>query len=198
MQYVLLTINVPVVYTVSRQSIRTSWPATCYVRGPVVQWTTRLTMNQKIASLSPARILCDKDLDRLVWQVDQLQLMSEVLWRNGQRVWLWSEDCRLESCRDFMWQGFRQASMESWPATTNVRGPVAQWTMRLTTNQKIAGSSPARIIRVLCDKDLDRLVWQADRLHLMSEVLCCNLQWTMRLTTNQKIAGTVNTLTGYS
>jgi hypothetical protein len=68
--------------------------------------------------------------------------------------------------------------------------------MRLTTNQKIAGSSPA--IRVLCGKDLDRLVWQADRLQLMSEVLCCNLQWTMRLTTNQKIAGTVNTLTGYS
>ena len=27
------------------------------------------------------------------------------------------------------------------------RGPVAQWTTRLTTNQKIAGSSPARINR---------------------------------------------------
>ncbi len=26
-----------------------------------------------------------------------------------------------------------------------IRGPVAQWTTRLTTNQKIAGSSPARI-----------------------------------------------------
>jgi hypothetical protein len=25
------------------------------------------------------------------------------------------------------------------------KGPVAQWTTRLTTNQKIAGSSPARI-----------------------------------------------------
>jgi hypothetical protein len=42
-----------------------------------------------------------------------------------------------------MWQGFRQASMASCPATTYVRGPVAQWTMRLTTNQTIAGSSPA-------------------------------------------------------
>jgi hypothetical protein len=41
-------------------------------------------------------------------------------------------------------------------------------------NQKIAGSSPARINRILCGKDLDRLVWQADRLQLMSEVLCCN------------------------
>jgi hypothetical protein len=30
--------------------------------------------------------------------------------------------------------------------------------MSLTINQKIAGSSPARINRVLCDKDLDRLV----------------------------------------
>ena len=35
---------------------------------------------------------------------------------------------------------------------------MAQWTMRLTMNQKIAGLSPARIDRVLCDKDLDRLV----------------------------------------
>ena len=26
------------------------------------------------------------------------------------------------------------------PATTDVRGPVLQWTMRLTTNQKIAGT----------------------------------------------------------
>ncbi len=39
---------------------------------------------------------------------------------------------------------------------------MAQWTMRLTMNQKIAGSSPARIKRVLCGKDLDRLVWQAE------------------------------------
>ncbi len=39
-------------------------------------------------------------------------------------------------------------------------------------NQKIAGSSPARIDRVLCGKDLDMLVWQADQLQLMSEVLC--------------------------
>jgi hypothetical protein len=31
-------------------------------------------------------------------------------------------------------------------------------------NQKIAGSSPARIDRVLCVKDLDMLVWQADQL----------------------------------
>jgi hypothetical protein len=58
---------------------------------------------------------------------------------------------------------FRQASMTSWPATTDVRGPVAKLTMRLTMNQKISGSSPARIDRVLCGKDLDRLVWQADR-----------------------------------
>jgi hypothetical protein len=39
-----------------------------------------------------------------------------------------------------MWQGFRQAIMASWPATTDVRGPVLQWTMRLTTNKKIAGT----------------------------------------------------------
>ncbi len=59
------------------------------VRGPVVQRTTRLTKNQEIAGSSPARIdrvLCGKDLDRLVWQADKLQLMSEVLWRNGQCV----------------------------------------------------------------------------------------------------------------
>ena len=53
---------------------------------------------------------------------------------------------------------------------------MAQWTTRLTMNQKIAGSGPARIDRVLCGKDLDRLVWQADGLQLMSEVLCCNGQ----------------------
>jgi hypothetical protein len=44
-----------------------------------------IAMNQKIAGSSPARIdrvLCVKDLDMLVWQADQLQLMSEVLWRN--------------------------------------------------------------------------------------------------------------------
>ena len=48
-----------------------------------------IAMNQKIAGSSPARVnrvLCGKDLDRLVWQADQLQLMSEVLWRNGQCV----------------------------------------------------------------------------------------------------------------
>jgi hypothetical protein len=39
-----------------------------------------------------------------------------------------------------MWQGFRQARMERWPALTDVRGPVLQWTMRLTMNQKIAGT----------------------------------------------------------
>ncbi len=39
-----------------------------------------------------------------------------------------------------MWQGFRQASMATWPATTDVRSLVLQWTMRLTTNQKIAGT----------------------------------------------------------
>ncbi len=33
-------------------------------------------------------------------------------------------------------------------------------------NQKVAGSSPARIDRVLCVKDLDMLVWQADQLQL--------------------------------
>jgi hypothetical protein len=92
-------------------------------------------MNQKIAGSSPARInrvLCGKDLDRLVWQADRPQGV--------------------------------------------VRGPVAQWTTRLTMNPKIAGSNPARINRVLCGKDLDRLVWQADRLQLMSEVLICNGQ----------------------
>ncbi len=74
------------------QASMTSWPTTSYVRGPVAQWITRLTMNQKIAGSNPARIdriLCGKDLDRLVWQGDQRQLMSEVLWRNGQCVWLW-------------------------------------------------------------------------------------------------------------
>ena len=176
-----------------RQASMTSWLATRYVRGSVAQVTTRLTMNQKIAGSSPARILCGKDLDRLVWQVDQLQVKRSCGAMDSTSDYE-SEDCRFESCQNFMLQGFRQASMASWPATTNVRGPVAQWTMRLTTSQKI-GSSPARIIRVLCGKDLDRLVWQADRLQLMSEVLCCNLQWTMRLTMNQKIAGTVNTLT---
>jgi len=30
--------------------------------------------------------------------------------------------------------------MASCPAKTDVRGPVLQWTMRLTTNQKIAGT----------------------------------------------------------
>ncbi len=65
----------------------------------------------------------------------------------------------------------------------------------MTMNQKIAGSSPARINRVLCGKDLDRLVWQAERLQLMSRGPV--LQWTMRLTMNQKIAGTVNTLTAW-
>ncbi len=61
-------------------------------------------MNQKIAGSRPARIdrvLCVKDLDMLVWQADQLQLMSEVLWRNGQGVSDYeSEDCRFESCQD--------------------------------------------------------------------------------------------------
>ncbi len=55
----------------------------------MAQWITRLTMNQKIAGSSPARIdriLSGKDLDRLVWPGDQLQLMSEVLLRNGQCV----------------------------------------------------------------------------------------------------------------
>ena len=64
--------------------------------------------------------------------------------------------------------------MASWPATNYVRGPVAQWIRRLPMNQKIAGSSPARINRVLCVKDLDMLVWQADQLQLMSEVLWHN------------------------
>jgi hypothetical protein len=151
-----------------RQASRTSWLATSNVRGPVVQWTTRLTMNQKIAGPSPARIyrvLCGKDLDRLEWQADQLQLMSEVLWCKGQCVWL--QIRRLQvwvlpgSIGFYVARIYRQASMASWPATTDVRGPVAQWTMCQTTNQKIAGSSPARINRVLCGKDLDRLVWQA-------------------------------------
>ncbi len=56
---------------------------------------------------------------------------------------------------------------------------MAQWITCLTMNQKIAGSSPARINRILCGKDLDRLVWQGDQLQLMSEVL----------TMNQKVAG---------
>ncbi len=63
---------------------------------------------------------------------------------------------------------------------------MAQWTTRLTMNQKIAGSSPARFDRVLCSKDLDRLVWQADQLQLCRGPVA---QWTMRLTTYQKIGG---------
>ncbi len=146
-------------------------------------------MNQKIAGSSSARIdrvLCGK-LDRLVWQADQLQLMSEVLCCNGQCVWLWIRRLQvrvLPGSIGFMWQGFSQASMASWPATTDVRGPVLQWTMRLTMNQKIAGSSSARIDRVLCGK-LDRLVWQAGRPQVMSEVLWRNRQcvwlWIRRL-----------------
>jgi hypothetical protein len=54
--------------------------------------------------------------------------------------------------------------MTSCLATSYVRGPVAQWITHLTMNQKIAGSSPARIDRILCGKDLDRLVWQGDQL----------------------------------
>jgi hypothetical protein len=64
---------------------------------------------------------------------------------------------------------------------------VAQWTSRLTMDQKIAGSSPARIDRVLCGKDLDMLVWQADQLKLMSKVLRRNGQCCLAM--NQKIAG---------
>jgi hypothetical protein len=104
----------------------------------VAQWITRLTTNQKIAGSSPARIdriLCGKDLDRLVWQGEHSNSYNY-----------------------------------------NVRGPVAQWTMRLTMNQKIAGSSPARINMVLCGKDLDRLVWLAGRPQVMSEVLWRNSQ----------------------
>ncbi len=81
-----------------------------------------------------------------------------------------------------MWQGFRQASMARWPATSDVRGPVAQWTIRLTMNQKIAGSSPARINKILCGKDLDRLVWQAGRPQVMSEVLWRNRQCVCTVT----------------
>ena len=54
------------------------------------------------------------------------------------------------------------------------------------TNQKISGSSPAGINRVLCGKDLDRLVWYAT-----TDVRGPVLQWTMRLTMNQKIASCV-------
>ena len=88
MQYALLMY----LLYIFRQASRTSWPATSYVKGHVVQWTTCLTMNQKIAGSSHARIdrvLCGKD--RLVWQADQLQLMSEVLWRNGQWLYSWSQ-----------------------------------------------------------------------------------------------------------
>ncbi len=52
--------------------------------------------------------------------------------------------------------------------------------MRLTINQKIAGSSPARINRILCGKDLDRLVWQALLLLLYFSIIFCtfnNLFW---------------------
>ncbi len=72
-----------------------------------------------------------------------------------------SEEWRFEACQDrwsFMWQGILQASITSWPATPSFTGPVAQWTTRLTTNQKIACSSPARIDGVLCGKESDRLV----------------------------------------
>ncbi len=67
------------------------------------QWITRLTMNQKIAGLSPARInriLCGKDLDRLVWQGDQLQLMSEGRGAMDNASDYESEDCRFEPCQD--------------------------------------------------------------------------------------------------
>jgi hypothetical protein len=62
-----------------------------------VQWTMCLTMNQKIASSSPARInrvLCGKDLDRLVWQDDQLQLMSRSCVAMDNASDYESEDCR--------------------------------------------------------------------------------------------------------
>jgi hypothetical protein len=68
-----------------------------------------------------------------------------------------------------------------------IRGPVAQWTTRLTTNQKIAGSSPARIGNFLhvTKGDLEE--------NEMGTHLACIrgpvAQWTTRLTTNQKIAG---------
>ncbi len=58
-------------------------------------------MNQKIAGSSPARIdrvLCGKDLDRLVWQADQLQLRSCGAMDNASDYK--SEDCRFECCQD--------------------------------------------------------------------------------------------------
>jgi hypothetical protein len=46
----------------------------------------------------------------------------------------------------FYHQRLFAAIFVSFPGTYScTRGPVAQWTTRLTTNQKIAGSSPARI-----------------------------------------------------
>jgi hypothetical protein len=60
-------------------------------------------MNQKIAGLSPARIdrvFCGKDLDRLVWQADRPQVMSEVLCAIDNASDYESENCRFESCED--------------------------------------------------------------------------------------------------
>jgi hypothetical protein len=59
-----------------------------------------------------------------------------------------SEDCRFESCQDRFPFIVIQKDVEDMRYLAyqwNDRGPVAHWTTRLTTNQKIAGSSPARI-----------------------------------------------------
>ncbi len=63
-----------------------------------------------------------------------------------------SEDCRFESCQDrfpFIVIQKDVEDMRYLAYQLHDRGPVAQWTTRLTTNQKIAGSSPARIDIIL-------------------------------------------------
>jgi hypothetical protein len=51
--------------------------------------------------------------------------------------------------------------------------------MRLTTNQKIAGSSSARINnKVLSGKDLDRLVWQAYVAQLKVNFVYCTSEYS--------------------
>jgi hypothetical protein len=61
----------------------------------VAQWTTRLTTNQKIAGSIPARIeyyffmdkkVSEDKVNGSVRQGDRPGLVSEVLWRNGQRI----------------------------------------------------------------------------------------------------------------
>ncbi len=69
----------------------------------MAQWTKHPTMNQKIAGSSPARmdrVLCGKDLDRLVWQADQLQACQRSCGAMDNASDYESQDCRFKSCQD--------------------------------------------------------------------------------------------------